>query len=61
MEHSYYIANGMLWKHTENDGISFLKKKYVQDVALCSVDEAQVKYPHELKKARINEISPAIS
>lgn len=61
MEHSYYIANGMLWKHVENDGISFLKKKYVQDVALCSVDEAQVKYPYELKKARLNESPSAVA
>lgn len=57
----FYLKNGVLWKHVENDGVSFLKKKYAQDVALCSVDEAQVKYPYELKKARLNESSSAVA
>ena len=61
MECWYYVANGVLWKHTENDGIAFLKNKRVQDVALCSVDEAQVKYPYELKKAHLNESSSAVA
>lgn len=60
-ERWFYLKDGVLWKHVENDGISFLKKKYVQDVALCSVDEAQVKYPYELKKAHLNESPSAVA
>jgi hypothetical protein len=61
MERWHYIANDMLWRHVENDGISFLKRPLANDVALCSVEEAKIKYPRELEEALINESPPAIA
>ena len=60
VERWYYIKDGVLWKHTENDGAMFLRKRVVLDIPLCSLAEAPSKYPAELKKAQ-REIAPAVA
>jgi len=48
----YYIKDGMLWEHSENDGYAFMRKGPERtDVALCNIEVAQQKYPNELKEA----------
>jgi hypothetical protein len=52
VERWYYIKDGYLWKHTEPDGIAYLRNRTeITDVPLCTVEEALVKYPIELRKA----------
>ena len=49
----FYIRNGMLYKHIENDGYAFMRNgPEEKDLCLCSIEEAEVKYPTELNKAR---------
>lgn len=48
----YYIKDGMLWEHFENDGFAFMRRgPESKDVPLCKIEEAQEKYPNELKQA----------
>jgi hypothetical protein len=43
----------MLYKHIENDGYAFMRNgPEEKDLCLCSIEEAEVKYPTELNKAR---------
>jgi hypothetical protein len=52
MDVVYYIENGMLIKDIENDGATFLKRgPERQIIPLCSIKEAEEKYPDELKRA----------
>lgn len=49
----FYIKNGMLYKHTENDGYAFMRNgPEEKDVCLGTVQDAAVKYPVELNKAQ---------
>ena len=48
----YFVKEGILYKHTENDGWAFLKKgAQAHDEPLMTVEEAKVKCPHRLKEA----------
>jgi len=48
----YYIKDGKLWEHWENDGPTFMRRgKEAVDTVLCNIEEADEKYPKELKKA----------
>ena len=48
----YLIRDGHLYKHRENDGASYLKRGPQEQVTcLGTVEEAEVKYPRELKLA----------
>lgn len=48
----FYIKNGMLYKHTENDGYAFMRNgPEEKDVCLCTIQEAAIKYPNELNEA----------
>jgi hypothetical protein len=50
-ERWYYIEDDKLWKHVENVEHAFLRRQFIQDTPLCSVEEAKVRYPSELKAA----------
>lgn len=56
----YYIKDGLLWMHSENDGAAYLKKRFIEDKPLCRVEDAEVRYSVEFKKAR-NESSSTIA
>ena len=52
-ERWYFIRDGQLWKHIENDGIVFLRRGAEEvEYPLCSVEEAETRYPAELARAR---------
>lgn len=52
MDITYYIKDGMLYKSIENDGAVFMRRgAEEQTICLCSVEEAEHKHPHELKRA----------
>jgi hypothetical protein len=51
IERWYFVSDGMLWKHVENDGPAYLRKPLIMDIVLCSVEEAKNKYPVELAQA----------
>ena len=53
IERWYFIRDGGLWEHTENDGIAFLRRGAESiDTRLCSIEEAATRYPAELARAR---------
>lgn len=48
----YLIRDGRLYKHSENDGASYLRRGPEEQVTcLGTTEEAEVKYPRELKLA----------
>jgi hypothetical protein len=50
----YYIRNGILYEHYENDGYTSMRKGLEsKDVPLCTVEEAITRYPSEYGKALI--------
>ena len=52
MDITYYIKDGMLYKDVENDGATFMRRgPERQIIPLCSVEEAEEKYPSELQRA----------
>lgn len=51
-EHWYVIRNGNLYKVTENDGYTFMRRGPERITTfLCTVEEAATAYPEELAKA----------
>ena len=60
IEKWYYIKDGLLWMHSENDGAAYLRKRFTEDKPLCRVEDAEAKYAVELNKAR-NESPPAVA
>ena len=51
-ERWYFIRDGQLWECTENDGWVFLRRgPEASERALCSVEEAETRYPRELARA----------
>jgi len=52
-ERWYFVRDGQLWKHTELDGTAFLfNPDWHVDEPLCSVAEAETRYPAQLARAR---------
>jgi len=48
----YYIKDGFLYRHKENDGYTVMRRGLEPvDTRLCTVEEAQAEYPKELDKA----------
>lgn len=48
----YFIKDGVLYEHFENDGYSALRHGLQStDTPLCSIEEAKMRYPNELIKA----------
>jgi hypothetical protein len=48
----YFIKNGILYKHYENDGYTAMRRGLeAEDTPLCTVEEAKVKCPEILAKA----------
>jgi len=48
----YFVNDGKLYEHSENDGVTALIKGLNQrDKCLCSVEDAEILYPSELKEA----------
>lgn len=48
----YYIKDGILWQHTENDGYSAMRRGLEpKETPLCAIEDAEQKYPWELKRA----------
>jgi hypothetical protein len=53
IERWYFIRDGQLWEHEENDGIVFLRRgAETSERPLCSVEEAETRYPRQLARAR---------
>lgn len=53
IERWFYVKDGQLWEHVENDGWAFLRRgAEAVDTPLCSVAEAETRYPAELARAR---------
>jgi hypothetical protein len=51
-EHWYYVKDGMLWEHFENDGYAAMRRGLeAKDIPLCEIEEAKKKYPVELERA----------
>jgi len=47
----YFIRDGVLYEHYENDGHTAMRKGLeAKDTPLCSVEEAVGRYPHLLLK-----------
>jgi len=45
----YFIKNGILYKHYENDGYTAMRRGLeAKDTPLCTVEEAKEKYPELL-------------
>lgn len=52
-ERWFYVRGGQLWAHIELDGWAFLKDpNWHHDELLCSVEDAETRYPAELAQAR---------
>jgi len=48
----YFVENGVLYKHYENDGHAALKRGLeAVNTPLCTIEEAKIKCPELLKKA----------
>jgi hypothetical protein len=48
----YFIKNGILYRHTENDGHTALRRGLESvNEPLCYVEEAKTKFPDELAQA----------
>jgi hypothetical protein len=48
----YYIKDGFLYRHKENDGYTVMRRGLEPvDTRLCTVEIAEVEYPKELDRA----------
>jgi len=49
---TYFIKDGYLYRHRENDGAAYLKRgPEAEQTRLCTIEEAKIKYPNELMRA----------
>ena len=52
IEEWYFIKDGMLYRHTENDSYAFMRKgAQAHDEPLMTVEEAKIKCPGRLAEA----------
>mgnify|MGYP003137554219 FL=1 len=52
IEEWYFVEDGKLYRHTENDGYQFMKRgAQARDTFLMTVEEAKVKCPGRLAEA----------
>ena len=48
----YFVKEGVLYKHTENDGWAFLRNgAQAEEKPLMTVEEAKIKCPDRLEEA----------
>jgi hypothetical protein len=48
----YYVKNGYLFRHEENDGYTVMRRGLEPvETLLCTVEEAEMLFPKELDKA----------
>ena len=48
----YYIKDGFLYRHRENDGYTVMRRGLEPvDTRLCTVERAEAEYPKELDRA----------
>jgi hypothetical protein len=58
-EEWHFIKDGTLYHHIENDGFRALRHGVQpHTIALCTVAEAETRYPDELREALIRETEP---
>lgn len=60
-ERWYYIEDGVLYKHVENDGYTYARHgAEASNTLLCNVEEAEEKFPRELAMAKEKESNDAV-